>query len=182
MGYHWITPYPTGHFFKIIPDHQYAMDCLTACQILPWPARSSDLSSIEHVWDTMERRLHLPWNVDDLARQLEQIWQETSQETTRVLYHSMPRRVAACIQTREEPEISLRNFYLADNMLYKDETIKITISCNVWMMTKSVVSVAAIVGYNHCHTPRHRIKEALDVSLGYRSPSSFKHIAKVGLV
>ncbi|GFV28746.1 hypothetical protein TNCV_3986961 [Trichonephila clavipes] len=30
-----------------------AMNCLTACQTLPWPARSPDLSSIEHVWDTM---------------------------------------------------------------------------------------------------------------------------------
>ncbi|GFV58250.1 uncharacterized protein TNCV_4019871 [Trichonephila clavipes] len=36
-------------------------------------------------------------------------------------------------------------------------------------MTKSVVGVAAIVGYNRCHTPRHRIKEDLDVSLGYSS-------------
>ncbi|GFX84083.1 hypothetical protein TNCV_4858911 [Trichonephila clavipes] len=45
-------------------------------------------------------------------------------------------------------------------MLYKDQTIKITDSCDVWM-TKSVVNVAAIIGYNRCHTPRHRIKEAL---------------------
>ncbi|GFT29008.1 hypothetical protein TNCV_3586591 [Trichonephila clavipes] len=35
--------------------------------------------------------------------------------------------------------------YLADNMLYKDGTIKITASCGVCMMTKSVVSVATIV-------------------------------------
>jgi transposase len=29
--------------------------------LLPWPAVSSDLSPIEHVWDEMERRLrHLP--------------------------------------------------------------------------------------------------------------------------
>ncbi|GFV40210.1 hypothetical protein TNCV_3823101 [Trichonephila clavipes] len=39
-------------------------------------------------------------NVDDLARQLEQIWQEMPQETIRVPYNSMSRRVAACIQTR----------------------------------------------------------------------------------
>ncbi|GFV65914.1 uncharacterized protein TNCV_1365291 [Trichonephila clavipes] len=32
-----------------------AMSCLTACQRLPWPARSPDLSSIEHVWDMMGR-------------------------------------------------------------------------------------------------------------------------------
>ncbi|GFW15537.1 uncharacterized protein TNCV_4656771 [Trichonephila clavipes] len=29
------------------------MNYLTSCQTLPWPARSPDLSSIEHVWDMM---------------------------------------------------------------------------------------------------------------------------------
>ncbi|GFW45381.1 hypothetical protein TNCV_4734881 [Trichonephila clavipes] len=42
-----------------------------------------------------------------------------------------------------------------------------TASCEVWMMTKLVVSVAAIIGYNRCHMPRHRIKEALDEPLSY---------------
>ncbi|GFT09575.1 hypothetical protein TNCV_4947551 [Trichonephila clavipes] len=37
-------------------------------------------------------------------------------------------------------------------------------------MTKSVVSVDTIVGYNRYHTPRHRIKEALVVSLRYYNP------------
>ncbi|GFW17175.1 transposable element Tcb1 transposase [Trichonephila clavipes] len=59
-----------------------------------------DLSPIEHVWDMMGRPLHLPENVDDLSRQLEQIWQEIPQDTIRVIYHSMQRRVAACIQPR----------------------------------------------------------------------------------
>ncbi|GFU12938.1 transposable element Tc1 transposase [Trichonephila clavipes] len=72
------------------------MNCLAACQTLPSP----DLSPIEHVWDMMGRRLHLPGNVDDPAWQLEKIWQEIPQDTIRVLYHSMPRCVAACIQTR----------------------------------------------------------------------------------
>ncbi|GFV60285.1 transposable element Tc1 transposase [Trichonephila clavipes] len=55
---------------------------------------------IEHVWDMMRSRLHLLENVDDLARQLEQVWQEIPQETIMVLYYSMSRRVAACIQDR----------------------------------------------------------------------------------
>ncbi|GFT14351.1 MPN domain-containing protein [Trichonephila clavipes] len=37
-------------------------------------------------------------------------------------------------------------------------------------MTNSAVRIATIVGYNCCHIPRHRIKEALDVFLGYSSP------------
>ncbi|GFV85222.1 DUF5641 domain-containing protein [Trichonephila clavipes] len=48
--------------------------------------------------------------------------------------------------------------YLADNMLCKDQKIKITASCDVWMMTKSVINVAATVGYNRCLRPRQRIK------------------------
>ncbi|GFT87747.1 uncharacterized protein TNCV_4000961 [Trichonephila clavipes] len=63
-------------------------------------------------------------------------------------------------------------------MLYKDQTIEITASYDTWMMTKSVVSVAAIVDYNHCHTARHRVKEALDVFLGYSSPCGFHILQK----
>ncbi|GFW64810.1 hypothetical protein TNCV_4451121 [Trichonephila clavipes] len=49
----------------------------------------------------MGRRLHLPGNVDELDRQLEQIFYEIPQETIRELYHSMPLHVAACIQPRD---------------------------------------------------------------------------------
>ncbi|GFV37868.1 transposable element Tc1 transposase [Trichonephila clavipes] len=80
-----------------------AMYSLTAYQTLPWPARSADPSPIEHVWDMMGRLPYLPGNVDDLARQLDQIWQELTQETIRVLYHSMSCRVAGCIQARGGP-------------------------------------------------------------------------------
>ncbi|GFT86339.1 transposable element Tcb1 transposase [Trichonephila clavipes] len=64
--------------------------------------QSPNLSPIKHVLDMVRRRLRLPGNVDDLARQLKQIWQEIPQETIRVLYYSMPRCVAACIQARDE--------------------------------------------------------------------------------
>ncbi|GFW93476.1 transposable element Tc1 transposase [Trichonephila clavipes] len=47
-----------------------AIKYLTANQILPWPVRSPDLSAIEHVWDMMRRRLHLPGNADDLVTNL----------------------------------------------------------------------------------------------------------------
>ncbi|GFX88137.1 transposable element Tcb1 transposase [Trichonephila clavipes] len=76
------------------------MNCLTDYQALPWPARSPDSSPIEHVWNMLERRLHLPGNVEALARQLGQIRQEIPQETIRVIYLSMSHRVAAWIQAR----------------------------------------------------------------------------------
>ncbi|UYV80897.1 hypothetical protein LAZ67_19002125 [Cordylochernes scorpioides] len=59
------------------------------------PARSPDLSPIEHIWDVMGRRLQPSRNVDYLARQLETIWQEIPQHTIRNLYQSMTRRVAS---------------------------------------------------------------------------------------
>ncbi|GFV16532.1 transposable element Tc1 transposase [Trichonephila clavipes] len=34
-----------------------AMNCLRACQTLPWPARSPNLCLVVHVWDIMGRRL-----------------------------------------------------------------------------------------------------------------------------
>ncbi|GFT84222.1 transposable element Tc1 transposase [Trichonephila clavipes] len=74
------------------------INCLTDCKTLPSPARSIDIYPIQHVQDMKGRRLRLPGTVDPLARQLEQIWQEIPQETIRVPYHSMPHRVAACIQ------------------------------------------------------------------------------------
>ncbi|GFU57776.1 transposable element Tc1 transposase [Trichonephila clavipes] len=55
-------------------------------------------------------------NVHDLARQLEKMGQEISQETLRVLYHSMPRRVTACIQAREKMFVS-RSFPRAVTLL-----------------------------------------------------------------
>ncbi|GFY16937.1 hypothetical protein TNCV_3689951 [Trichonephila clavipes] len=36
-----------------------------------------------------------------------------------------------------------------------------------------------IVGYNHYLTPRHRIKETLDVTLGYSNPCDFHILPKL---
>ncbi|GFV76719.1 hypothetical protein TNCV_4729391 [Trichonephila clavipes] len=68
-------------------------------------------------------------------------------------------------------------------MLYEDQTIKITDSCDVGMIAKSVVSITTIVGFNRYHRPRHGIKEDLDVSLGYTGFQRWlPHIAKVDAV
>ncbi|GFU50312.1 hypothetical protein TNCV_301451 [Trichonephila clavipes] len=57
----------------------------------------------------------------------------------------------------------------------------LTASGDVWMVTKSVVSVAAIFGYNHCLTPRHRIRLWI-YSWGTAVSMRLPHIAKVDLV
>lgn len=78
-------------------------DCLRASPTLPWPARSPDLSPIEHVWALMSRRLRPSLDRADLTRQLESVWQAIPQEDIRQLYESMPSRITACIRARGGP-------------------------------------------------------------------------------
>lgn len=75
-------------------------ECLRNIATLPWPARSPDLSLIEHVWDHLGRQLRQPRDVQDLETQLQQLWAQMSQDIIRNLYASMPRRVSACIHAR----------------------------------------------------------------------------------
>ncbi|GFU33904.1 hypothetical protein TNCV_615211 [Trichonephila clavipes] len=58
--------------------------------------------------------------------------------------------------------------------------MEITASCDVWMMTNSIVKVADIVGYNRCHTPRHQ--RGLQCILGVQKSMWLPHITKVDLV
>ncbi|GFX12604.1 hypothetical protein TNCV_3157251 [Trichonephila clavipes] len=46
-------------------------------------------------------------------------------------------------------------------------------------MMKLVVNADVIAGYNRFHTPRHRIKDTLDVTSGYSSPCSFHRLPKL---
>ncbi|GFT55288.1 transposable element Tcb1 transposase [Trichonephila clavipes] len=69
IGLKEVVPWPYFSEDKARPHvARVATNCLTACQTLPWLTRSPGLSSVEHVWDMMGRRLHLPGNVDHLAQ------------------------------------------------------------------------------------------------------------------
>ncbi|GFY18932.1 transposable element Tcb1 transposase [Trichonephila clavipes] len=71
--------------------------------MLPWPAYSSDLSRIEHVWDVIGRRLQtlpLPCSNDQLCQMIEREWRIIPQNTIRNLIDSVPRRVSSCIAAR----------------------------------------------------------------------------------
>ncbi|GFY11936.1 hypothetical protein TNCV_4974361 [Trichonephila clavipes] len=90
---------------------------------------------------------------------------------------SIPNKWYCLQESRPRPPQS--NDICTDNMLYKDERIKITVFCDVGMIITSVVNVATNFGYNLCHTPRYRIKEASDVSLRYSSPWGFHILPKL---
>ncbi|GFU19270.1 transposable element Tcb1 transposase [Trichonephila clavipes] len=70
-------------------------------ELLPWPARSPDLSPIEMMWSMVAQRLTqitLPAvTPDQLWQRVEAAWSAVPQEHIQSLFESMPRRVAVVI-------------------------------------------------------------------------------------
>jgi transposase len=71
---------------------------------VPWPAMSSDLNPIEHIWDMLGRRIHAlkppVQNIHQLEAALHREWQQLSQQDIRRLTGGMRRTVEAVIQAR----------------------------------------------------------------------------------
>ncbi|GFV76171.1 transposable element Tcb2 transposase [Trichonephila clavipes] len=74
-----------------------AQDFLRHFQTLPWPARSPDLSPVEHVWDQLKRQMPSCHSVYDLDLVVQDLWAHLPQDNISCLINSMPDRVAACI-------------------------------------------------------------------------------------
>ncbi|GFX85364.1 transposable element Tcb2 transposase [Trichonephila clavipes] len=74
-----------------------AQDFLRHFQTLPRPARSPDLSPVEHVWDQLKRQMPLCHSAHDLKLAVQDLWAHLPQGNIRCLINSMPDRVAACI-------------------------------------------------------------------------------------
>ncbi|GFT66312.1 transposable element Tcb1 transposase [Trichonephila clavipes] len=70
-------------------------------ELLPWPARSPDLSPIENMWSMVAQRLSQitppAATPDQLWQRMEAAWSDVPQERIKSLFESMPRRVAAVI-------------------------------------------------------------------------------------
>ncbi|GFW28841.1 transposable element Tc1 transposase [Trichonephila clavipes] len=74
-----------------------AQDFLRHFQTLPWPARSPDLSPVDHVWDQLKRQMPSCHSVHDLELAVQDLWAHLPQDNLRCLINSMPDPVAACI-------------------------------------------------------------------------------------
>ena len=73
--------------------------------LLPWPARSPDMSPIKHIWDMVGRRLihqgpPAP-TLDALWTRIQTAWRDISQEDIQGLLDSMPRRIATLSAAHE---------------------------------------------------------------------------------
>ncbi|GFU32961.1 transposable element Tcb2 transposase [Trichonephila clavipes] len=77
-----------------------SQQCLQVYDVLPWPARSPDLSPIEHVCDALGRQLQPSRDTGELTAQMQRLWQDLPQGVISDLIKSMPRRISACIAAR----------------------------------------------------------------------------------
>ncbi|GFX08627.1 uncharacterized protein TNCV_4171261 [Trichonephila clavipes] len=56
-----------------------SQQCLQGYDVLPWPARSPDLSLIDHVWDALGRQLQPSQDTGELTAQMQRLWQDLPQ-------------------------------------------------------------------------------------------------------
>ena len=73
--------------------------------LLPWPARSQDMSPIKNVWDMVGRRLIHQGppspTLDALWTRIQTAWRDIPQEDIQGLLDSMPRRIATLSAAHE---------------------------------------------------------------------------------
>ncbi|GFW61877.1 transposable element Tcb1 transposase [Trichonephila clavipes] len=82
---------------------QLYVDDILRPHTLPWPARSPDLSPVEHVWDQLKRQMPSCHSVHDLELAVQDLWAYLPQDNIRCLINSMPDHVAACIAAEGGP-------------------------------------------------------------------------------
>ncbi len=72
--------------------------------LVKWPPQSPDLNPIEHLWDVVEREIHIidvqPTNLQKLRDAIMSIWTKISEECFQHLVKSMPQRIIAVLKTK----------------------------------------------------------------------------------
>ncbi len=74
--------------------------------LLKWPPQSPDLNPIEHLWDVVEREIHImdvqPTNLQQLRDAIMTIWTKISEECFQHL-ESMPRKIKTVLKATFQP-------------------------------------------------------------------------------
>ncbi len=72
--------------------------------LLKWPPQSPDLNLIEHLWDVVEREIHImdvqPTNLLQLRDAIMSIWTKISEKCFQHLVESMPLRIKAVLKAK----------------------------------------------------------------------------------
>ncbi len=76
--------------------------------LLKWPPQSPDLNPIEHLWDVVEREIHImevqPINMQQMRNTIIMpIWTKISEECFQYLVESMPLRIKALLKAKGGP-------------------------------------------------------------------------------
>ncbi len=91
-----------GHKAQIISDWFLEHD--NEFTLLKWPPQSPDLNPIEHLWDVVEREIHImdiqPTNLQQLRDAIMSILTNISEECFQHLVESMPRRIKAVLKAK----------------------------------------------------------------------------------
>ncbi|GFV81255.1 transposable element Tcb1 transposase [Trichonephila clavipes] len=116
-------------------------------QLLPWPARSSDISQIENFWSMIVGRLarhQTPvTTVDELCHRVEDAWAFVPLYTIQSLFDSMPRCISAVITVAPELQRRMRTgiyIYLAVTAKRNRRITESDLSCQLSSATGTTVS------------------------------------------
>ncbi len=74
--------------------------------LLKWPPQSPDLNPIEHLWDVVEREIHImdvqPTNLQQLRDAIMSIWTKISEECSNTLLN-LSQRIKAVLKAKGSP-------------------------------------------------------------------------------
>jgi transposase len=77
--------------------------------VLPWPARSTDLNIIENVWGQLARNVYRNCrqynSVEELKIAIREDWNEISRKHLKILFKSLPKRMLEVIKKKESVHI-----------------------------------------------------------------------------
>ncbi len=75
--------------------------------LLKWPPQSPDLNPIEHLWDVVEREIHImnvqPTNLQQLCDAIMSIWTKISEECFQHLVESISWRIKTVLKAKGGP-------------------------------------------------------------------------------